>query len=157
MTTPTFRAPSAPEEPAVGRADIIQVDTALQSMRDSGFDLTAAAGEPIDNSIEAGASLIRVLTRYGSNKASINEIAFADNGTGIDPGIVAHVLSMGYSTRYGQRGSLGRFGVAISTPSRSAARPSGTRTSTSPRSPARSRATSSPSKPPTGRPSTKTP
>jgi Histidine kinase-, DNA gyrase B-, and HSP90-like ATPase len=113
MTTPTFRASSAPEEPAVSRADIIQVDTALQSMRDSGFDLTAAAGEPIDNSIEAGASLIRVLTRYGSNKASINQIAFADNGTGIDPGIVAHVLSMGYSTRYGERGSLGRFGVGV--------------------------------------------
>ena len=46
-------------------AQIIQIDTALQSMRDSGFDLpTAACGEPIDNSIEAGANLIRVLTRY---------------------------------------------------------------------------------------------
>ena len=115
MTTqPTFRAPSAlADQPAASRADIIQVDTALESMRDSGFDLTAAAGEPIDNSIEAGASLIRVLTRYGDKKQSIDEIAFADNGTGIDPGIVAHVLSMGYSTRYGQRGSLGRFGVGV--------------------------------------------
>jgi hypothetical protein len=114
MTTPTFRAPGAPaEQPAVSRADIIQVDTALQSMRDSGFDLTAAAGEPTDNSIEAGASLIRVLTRYGANRASIDQIAFADNGTGIDPSVIAHVLSMGYSTRYGQRGSLGRFGVGV--------------------------------------------
>lgn len=108
---PTFRAPA--ERPAPSMADIIQVDTALESMRDSGFDLTAAAGEPIDNSQEAGASLIRVITRYGKNKASIEEIGFADNGTGIDPGIVAHVLSMGYSTRYGQRNSLGRFGVGV--------------------------------------------
>lgn len=110
---PKFQAPSAVQSRAASTADIIQVDTALQSMRDSGFDLTAAAGEPIDNSIEAGASTIRVLTRYSADKKCINEIAFADNGTGIDPAIMAHVLSMGYSTRYGQRGSLGRFGVGV--------------------------------------------
>ena len=114
MSTPVFRSPAAPAgQPAASRADIIQVDTALQSMRDSGFDLTAAAGEPIDNSIEAGASVIRVLTRYSGDKKSVDEIAFADNGTGIDPAIMAHVLSMGYSTRYGERGSLGRFGVGV--------------------------------------------
>jgi hypothetical protein len=111
---PTFRAPSTPTEQPVGsRADIIQVDKALQSMRDSGFDLTAAAGEPIDNSIEAGGSLIRVITGYGDRRRAIEKIAFADNGTGIDPSILAHILSMGYSTRYGQRTSLGRFGVGM--------------------------------------------
>jgi hypothetical protein len=94
-------------------ADIIQVDTALESMRDSGFDLTAAVGEPIDNSIEAGASSIRVQTYYDAKRNSIQEIAVADNGVGIDSAIVAHVLSMGYSTRYGQRGGLGRFGVGL--------------------------------------------
>lgn len=114
MSTPVFRSPAAPaDQPVASRADIIQVDTALQSMRDSGFDLIAAAGEPIDNSIEARASVIRVLTRYSGDKKSIEEIAFADNGDGIDPAIMAHVLSMGYSTRYGQRGSLGRFGVGV--------------------------------------------
>jgi hypothetical protein len=115
MTTqPNFRTPSAPAQSAnERRADIIQIDTALESMRDSGFDLTAAAGEPIDNSQEAGASIIRVLARFDDRKRRIDEIAFADNGVGIDPGIVAHVLSMGYSTRYGQRTSLGRFGVGL--------------------------------------------
>jgi hypothetical protein len=95
------------------RADIIQIDTALESMRDSGFDLTAAVGEPIDNSIEAGASSIRVQAIYDANRNSIQEVVIADNGVGIDSAIVAHVLSMGYSTRYGQRGSLGRFGVGL--------------------------------------------
>lgn len=114
MTTePKFQAPSATRSEPASSAEIIQVDTALESMRDSGFDLTAAAGEPIDNSIEAGASLIRVITTYGDKQRSIDEIAFADNGCGIDPSIVAHVLSMGYSTRYGQRGKLGRFGVGL--------------------------------------------
>jgi Histidine kinase-, DNA gyrase B-, and HSP90-like ATPase len=115
MTTPPrFQAPSPPDQPGNGPyADIIQIDTALESMRDSGFDLTAAAGEPIDNSQEAAASIIRVLTRFDDKKRRIDEIAFADNGTGIDKDIVAHVLSMGYSTRYGQRTSLGRFGVGL--------------------------------------------
>lgn len=95
------------------RADIIQIDTALESMRDSGFDLTAAAGEPIDNSIDADATLIRVETKYGEGKRSIDELAFADNGTGIAPEIMAHALSLGFSAHYGQRKRLGRFGVGL--------------------------------------------
>jgi len=95
------------------RADIIQIDTALESMRDSGFDLTAAAGEPIDNSIQANANLIRVNTIFGVSKQSINEIVFADDGSGISPDIMAQTLSMGFSSRYGQRNGLGRFGVGM--------------------------------------------
>ncbi|MER6279770.1 ATP-binding protein [Streptomyces sp900105245] len=114
-TTPLFQPPE-PDKPSTGQkpmADIIKVDTALKSMRDSGFDLTAAIGEPIDNSIEAGASQIQVLTTFGPKRATIDEIAIVDNGRGIKHDILAHVLSMGYSTRYGQRGSLGRFGVGM--------------------------------------------
>ncbi|MFB9246911.1 ATP-binding protein [Sphaerisporangium melleum] len=110
MSTPVFREPALSGSP---RADIIQIDTALQSMRDSGFDLTAAAGEPIDNSVEAGATHIRVSTNFGERRSSIDEIAFADNGRGISPDILAYALSMGFSTRYNQRGSLGRFGVGL--------------------------------------------
>jgi hypothetical protein len=104
---------SAPTPASGSRADIIKIDTALESMRDSGFDLTAAIGEPIDNSIEAGATFIQVLTSYGPKKSKIDEIAIADNGRGIKADILPNVLSMGYSTRYGQRGSLGRFGVGM--------------------------------------------
>lgn len=104
---------SRPARKQTGDAAIIQIDTALESMRDSGFDLTAAAGEPIDNSIEAEASLIRVQPTYGDSKRAINEIAFADNGTGINADIVAQCLSMGFSSRYGLRAGLGRFGVGM--------------------------------------------
>lgn len=117
---PLFKAPGSSSRADAGRsgtgsdrADIIQIDTALESMRDSGFDLTAAAGEPIDNSIEADATLIRVETKYGQGKRSIDDLAFADNGTGIDPKIMAHALSLGFSARYGQRKGLGRFGVGM--------------------------------------------
>lgn len=108
-TTPTKEVAAS----ASGAADIIQIDTALESMRDSGFDLTAASGEPIDNSIEAGANLIRVESRYGAGKKTIEELAFADNGEGIKPELMARALSLGFSTRYGQRAGLGRFGVGM--------------------------------------------
>lgn len=111
--TPTATAPEQTEDSNSHRAVLIQVDTALESMRDSGFDLTAAAGEPIDNSVEAGASLIRVVTQSSKDKSVIEEIAFADNGRGIAPHIHANVLSMGFSSRYGSRSGLGRFGVGL--------------------------------------------
>jgi hypothetical protein len=94
-------------------ADLVQVDRALESMRDSGFDLTAAAGEPIDNSIEAGATLVRVTTEYDKARKKIEKLVFADNGSGIDPKVLAHALSVGYSTRYNSRKGLGRFGVGM--------------------------------------------
>lgn len=114
-TDPIFQSPDAgdPQASPTSQASIIQIDTALESMRDSGFDLTAAAGEPIDNSIEAGATHIKIATTFGPQKRSIEEIAFADNGRGIKTEILAQALSMGFSTRYGQRGSLGRFGVGL--------------------------------------------
>lgn len=92
---------------------IIEVDKALESMRDAGFDLMAAAGEPIDNSIEANATIIRVEPRYSKDRKHILELAFADNGRGIEPDLLAQVLRMGYSSRYNQRKGLGRFGVGL--------------------------------------------
>lgn len=111
MTTETVNESST--DGVMSTAQLIQIDTALKSMRDSGFDLTAAAGEPIDNAIEAGASIIRVLTRFDESRSRIEGMAFADNGRGIESKVLAPVLSMGYSTRYNQRCSLGRFGVGL--------------------------------------------
>ncbi|WP_019635060.1 ATP-binding protein [Actinomadura atramentaria] len=99
--------------PDDNRAELIQVDRALDSMRDAGFDLTAAIGEPLDNSIEAEATLMRVLPVFGRGKKNIDSVIIADNGIGIDPTRMHHVLSMGYSSRYGERQGLGRFGVGL--------------------------------------------
>lgn len=108
-------------------AELIQVDKALESMRDSGFDLATAGGEVIDNSIEAKAQFIRIRTVEGTvanevtmtaksktkfSKA-IKAIAFADNGIGIPYDTLPHVLTLGFSTRYNQRDGLGRFGVGM--------------------------------------------
>lgn len=93
-------------------SDIFQVDKALESWRDSGFDLSTAAGEIVDNSIEARAQVINIKT-YQNSEKNIETIAFADNGTGITPQILAQTLKIGFSTRYNQRKGLGRFGVGM--------------------------------------------
>lgn len=96
------------------KADLIQVDQALESWRDAGYDLPAAIGELVDNSIQASAQRICIETfRVPSEhkKASIGAIAVSDNGIGIDERYLASTLTMGFSTRYGQRDGMGRFGV----------------------------------------------
>ncbi len=94
------------------RAPLTQADQALQSSRDSGFDLSAAVGELVDNSFEAKANHIRIDSHRDAN-GSIVELAVADDGIGISPKHLAHVLSLGFSTRYGSREGLGRFGMGL--------------------------------------------
>lgn len=99
---------------ASASAQIIQVDKALESWRDAGFDLNSAIGEVIDNSIEAAATRIRIRTYPRGDKPKIiDTIAFSDDGVGIDSQTLPHVLTLGYSSRYGQRSGLGRFGVGL--------------------------------------------
>ena len=107
-------------------SELIEVDKAIQSMRDSGFDLATAVGEIVDNSYEARSTMIRIRTfEYetvipNSNKRKknkptkiIDRIAFADNGIGIEYETLPKVLKLGFSTRYNQREGLGRFGVGM--------------------------------------------
>lgn len=110
-TNPTFQAPTM----TAGRntSPLIEVDKALESMRDAGFDFQAAVGEPIDNSVEANATTIRIQPKYSKDRKQITEVAFADNGRGIDLAVLPQVLKMGFSTRYNQRKGLGRFGVGL--------------------------------------------
>ncbi len=110
-------------------ASLVQPGQALESSRDSGFDLSAAVGEPTDNSIQAGASIIRIATKVvdaetreavetsalAAHKGAkrIDELAVADDGHGIPENILANVLSLGYGTRMNDRNGLGRFGMGL--------------------------------------------
>ena len=104
--------PAAATEQPLPHAPLTQVDRALESSRDAGFDLSAAVGELIDNSYEAKARNIRIATKR-DDKGSIVELAVADDGTGIRKDILASVLSLGFSTRYGSRTGFGRFGMGL--------------------------------------------
>jgi hypothetical protein len=94
------------------RAPLTHQGQALESSRDSGFDLSAAVGEPVDNSWEAGATVIRIRT-IRDNNGSVTDIGIADNGSGIHVDILPNVLSVGYSSRYNSRKGLGRFGMGL--------------------------------------------
>jgi len=94
-------------------SEIFQVDTALESWRDSGLDLSSAVGEVIDNSIEAGSKVVKILPYQSKKDKSIETIAITDNGVGIKPEILAQTLKIGFSTRYNQRKGLGRFGIGM--------------------------------------------
>lgn len=111
---PSAQLTFSDNEEDMHKADIVKVDTALESWRDAGFDLTTAVGEVVDNSVEARATLIKINTYpAGASPKRIEAIAFADDGIGIDPDILPNVLSIGFSTRYNKRDGLGRFGVGL--------------------------------------------
>ena len=107
----------------VKTAELIKADTALRSFRDGGYNLADAVGEMVDNSLQSGATAIHIdwnvleiPTGKGKSqktKRQLEWFAVADNGSGIATEILANVLTVGFSTRYGNREGIGRFGVGF--------------------------------------------
>ncbi|MEU3077079.1 ATP-binding protein [Streptomyces laurentii] len=86
---------------------------ALLSLRESGHNFPSAVGEVIDNSIEARANNIQILTEEvmkGRRKA-IDQIAFIDDGEGMDDDTLHHYLQLGFSKRFMSEKTIGKFGV----------------------------------------------
>jgi hypothetical protein len=98
---------------------LVQVDTALMSLRSSNFDTPAAVGEPVDNALQAGANNIKIRLIEGERKVGkkqkptpvVEQIVFTDDGAGMDYEVVKRALVLGFSTRYNSRQGMGRFGV----------------------------------------------
>lgn len=92
---------------------------AIQSERSSDFDAYSAYGEVIDNSVEAEASKVKIKftttldKSRGKNFLRIDSVAFGDDGIGMDNETLHHCLQLGYSSRYGSRKGIGRFGVGM--------------------------------------------
>ena len=92
---------------------------AIQSERASDFDVYSAYGEVLDNSVEAEASQIKLKfdssidKNRGKNFQHINSVAFGDDGSGMDKETLHQCLQLGYSSRYGKRKGIGRFGVGM--------------------------------------------
>lgn len=105
MSTPNKTAPPA------ARVAMIQTGQALMSLRDSGYDLSAAIAEVVDNSIEANANNISIDLIEGDGKKHITSIVFVDDGAGMDPTVLQHYLVLGYSTRWMRTDTIGKYGV----------------------------------------------
>lgn len=90
---------------------------ALDSLRSSDFDAYSAYGEVIDNSIQAGATKIYI--KFDAPLSGkyhyrpINNLAFSDNGSGMDARVIASCLKLGWSSRFNDRSGIGRFGVGM--------------------------------------------
>ena len=98
---------------------LLELETAYQSLRESGFDFSTAIGELIDNSIQANAKRIDIIPKIVEKKLEgkrksvsvITQVAVVDDGDGMDEETLNGCPQLGFSTRYNDREGLGRFGV----------------------------------------------
>ena len=98
---------------------LLKLGTAYQSLRKSGFDFSTAIGELIDNSVQAKAKRIDIISKIVEKKLEgkrkpisvITQVFVADDGVGMDAETLNGCPQLGFSTRYNDREGLGRFGV----------------------------------------------
>ena len=111
QTQLSLRSSSGPASP---RTDLVTAPNFLLATRESGYKSSSlAVAELIDNSIQAAATTVDVsINRTGSTEHPL-EILVSDDGEGMDALTLAAALSFGGSTRFGDRRSLGRYGMGL--------------------------------------------
>lgn len=97
--------------------EIVKVSSMADALRNTGYkNIESAMSEIIDNSIQWDASEVFVIVTEKlseiTGKKHISEIAFLDNGTGMEDDILGGCLAFGYTTNQSRRG-MGRFGVGL--------------------------------------------
>lgn len=95
-----------------GGSGLVDDRMLAQTMRSVRYeDEGHAAGDLIDNSIESGATQSHIV--FKTNGASITDIAFIDDGAGIDEDFLPHATKWGGSSNEGKRNLFGRFGFGL--------------------------------------------
>ena len=94
------------------RSSLVDLPNFIQATRDSGYKNTAAAlAEFVDNSIEAGATYIKIdLIKDANNEITIEVL---DDGCGMTASQLRLALQFGGSTRFSSRSGIGRFGMTL--------------------------------------------
>ena len=98
------------------RVPAILSGQALNSFRDSGYSLSDALGEVIDNSLDAKANNIyvqldRSQKKTKSKKKYVNCIIIVDDGLGMDAETLQYYPQLGFSSRYMSTQTIGKYGV----------------------------------------------
>jgi hypothetical protein len=108
------------EQVAMNDRSIIPASTAIETFRDSGYKSTASAlAELIDNSIEADADNIQIITFEKEVQSrqrmltKISEIMIYDDGIGMTEEVLSICLQFGNGTRLSSRDGMGRFGIGL--------------------------------------------
>lgn len=107
----------------IGGHEMFRADRVLESLRYSEYELNYGIGELVDNSVEAGAHKVWVVTKRekvpGTKKSHmvevVSEVAVIDDGEGMRPDILEKALVLGETLRP-QRGKslgIGRFGLGM--------------------------------------------
>lgn len=96
---------------------IVDIKNMGDAFRNTGYkNIESAVSEIIDNSVEANAKNIFIILNESINRKSgrkvVSEIAFLDDGEGMDINILAKCLGIGSTTRQARKG-MGRFGVGL--------------------------------------------
>ena len=90
----------------------------MESLRDIGYDLSAAVADIVDNSIDADAEAVRVDAGHDREGGWIR---IADDGLGMTEGQLDEAMRFGSSRSYGDS-DLGHFGLGLKTASLSQCR-----------------------------------
>ena len=86
----------------------------LLATRDTGYRSSAQAiAEFVDNAFQAHAQRVSVDVVQVHHDEWPLEIRIADDGVGMDAAVLGKALTFGGSTRFGNRQSLGRFGMGL--------------------------------------------
>jgi len=103
---------------------IVALNRFIEATRDSGYkNTTSAVAELIDNSLEAGASLINIsITEFNAEGKRELKLSVSDNGCGMTPCVLRLALQFGGSTRFNSREGVGRYGMGLPNSSLSQAR-----------------------------------
>jgi hypothetical protein len=88
----------------------------ITSLRDMGYDFSAAVADVVDNSIEARATKIDIDVHFDGDESWVR---IADNGTGMKPSQIREALRYGAASEYNPKESLGKFGLGLKTASMS--------------------------------------
>ena len=108
----------------MGDFALIVPENFIQATRDSGYkSLGSALAELVDNAFEAKATKVVItVEKWGGDDSPDVRVRVADNGIGMDQHTLRHALQFGWSSRFNQRDSYGRYGMGLPNASLSHAR-----------------------------------
>jgi hypothetical protein len=87
----------------------------IKSLRDMGYDFSQAIADVVDNSIEAGATLVAIDVEFDGDDSWVR---IADNGVGMKPDQLREAMRYGAARQYDDD-DLGKFGLGLKTASMS--------------------------------------
>lgn len=90
--------------------------TFVKGIRDIGYrDSAAAINEQVDNSDEAGASVVHILVHDDGSgrKNNVTQVAVIDDGVGMVPEMLRVAVLWGGTDRFNSRQGFGRFGYGL--------------------------------------------